>query len=201
MNYRTVPERYVSLCLRVGAHIEDFVDAYFGPAALQEEALAEGPHDPHSLRYEALALWDDAPRQGLEDDRVRWLLGQLRALECVTARLAGEDIAWAEEVERCFGIRPLHVDEELFRASHKNLDEVLPGSGDVSTRYNAWIDAANVPREMLPRAIEAVSAALRRRTVEIVDLPPEERVHYETVVGEPWEAFNWYCGDLAASFR
>jgi hypothetical protein len=41
VNYRTVPERYVSLCLRVGAHIEDFVDAYFGPAALQEEALAD----------------------------------------------------------------------------------------------------------------------------------------------------------------
>jgi hypothetical protein len=201
VNYRTVPERYVSLCLRVGAHIEDFVDAYFGPASLKDEALADGPHDPHSLRDEALALWDDAPRQGLEDDRVRWLLGQSRALECVTARLAGEDIAWAEEVERCFGIRPLHVDEELFRASHKKLDEVLPGSGDVSSRYNAWIDAANVPGEMLPRAIEAVNAALRRRTVEIVELPPEERVHYETVVGEPWEAFNGTRGVSAASFR
>jgi hypothetical protein len=61
VNYRTVPERYVSLCLRVGAHIEDFVDAYFGPASLKDEALADGPHDPPSLRDEALALRDDAP--------------------------------------------------------------------------------------------------------------------------------------------
>jgi hypothetical protein len=198
MNRRTVPERYVSLCLRVGAHVEDFVDAYFGPAALKEEALAEGPHDPHSLRDEALALLEDVPGEGLEDDRVRWLLGQLRGLECVTARLAGEDIAWTDEVERCFGIRPLQVDEELFRASHKKLDEVLPGSGDVSSRYNAWIDAANVPTETLPRAIEAFNALLRRRAAEIVELPPEERVDFETVSGEPWEAFNTYRGDLSS---
>lgn len=72
---RSVPERYVSLCLRVGAHIEDFVDAYFGPAALREEALADGPHEPHSLQEEALALLEGAPTEDLEDDRVQWLLG------------------------------------------------------------------------------------------------------------------------------
>lgn len=196
MNRRTVPERYVSLCLRVGAHIEDFVDAYIGPAALKEEVLAEGPLDPLGLRDEALALLEVAPGEGLEDDRVRWLLGQLRGLECVTARLAGEAITWADEVERCFGIRPMRVDEELFRASHRKLDEALPGSGDVGSRYNAWIDAANVPKETIPRAIEALSAALRRRTAEIVELPPEEQVDFETITGEPWQAFNSYRGDL-----
>jgi hypothetical protein len=196
VNRPTVPERYVRLCLRVGAHIEDFVDAYVGPAVLKEEALAEGRHDPRSLRDEALALLEDAPREGLEDDRVRWLLGQLRGLECVTARLAGEDIAWADEVERCFGIRPEHLDEQVFRASHKELDDALPGSGDLRTRYNAWLDAANVPKEAIRRSLEALTAALRRRTAEIVELPAEERVDWETVSGPVWEAFNSYRGDL-----
>lgn len=195
------PERYVRLCLRVGAHIEDFVDAYIGPAALKEEALAEGPHDPRGLRDEALALLEEVPREDLEDERVRWLLGQLRGLECVTDRLAGEDIAWADEVERCLGIRPQHVDEEVFRAGHAKLDEVLPGSGDLSSRYNAWLDAANVPAEGLPRAIHDFSGALRRRTAEIVQLPPDERVDYETVTGEPWEAFNAYRGDLRSEIQ
>jgi hypothetical protein len=193
---RSVPERYVSLCLRVGGHIEDFVDTYFGPAALKEAALADGPHEPHSLREEALALLEGAPREGLEDDRVQWLLGQLRGLECVTARLAGEDIAWSDEVERCFGIRPQHVDEDLFRASHRRLDEVLPGNGEVSSRYNMWLDATIVPNEMRPRAIEAFSAELRRRTAEIIELPLEERADFETVRGEPWQAFNDYRGNL-----
>jgi hypothetical protein len=196
VNRLTVTERYVTLCLQVDTHIEDFVDAYIGPAALKEKALAGGPRDPNSLRDEALALLEEVRGEGLEDDRLQWLVGQLRGLECVTARLAGEDIAWTDEVERCFGIRPGHVDEEQFRASHEKLDQALPGSGDVSSRYNAWIDAATVPGEKIPRAIETLSAALRGRTAEIVELPPEEKVDYETITGEPWQAFNTYHSDF-----
>ncbi len=193
-----IPERYVGLCLRVGALDEDFVDAYIGPAALMEEALADGPHDPRRLRDEALALIEDVPGEGLEDDRVAWLLGQLRGIECMTARLAGEDLPWTEQVERCFGIRPQHVDEDLFRASHEELDAALPGSGDLSSRYQAWIEAAEVPREDLPRVVEVLSAELRRRSAGIVELPPGERVDYEPVTGEPWQAFNRYRGELAS---
>jgi hypothetical protein len=198
MSNGTVPERYVTLCLRVGAHDEDFVDAYIGPAPLKENALADGPHDPQALREDALALLEDVNREGLEDDRVEWLLGQLRGIECVTARLAGEDISWSDQVERCFGIRPRHVDEELFRASHERLDDVLPGTGDLSSRYRAWIDAAVVPNETVPRVLDVLSAELRRRAADIVELPPGERVEFETVTGEPWQAFNHYRGDLAS---
>ncbi len=55
-----------------------------------------------------------------------------------------------------------------------------------------------VPNETLPRVVEALSAELRRRTSEIVELPAGERVDYETVTGEPWQAFNDYRGDLAS---
>lgn len=85
METRTVPERYVTLCLRVGAHDEDFVDAYIGPADLREEALAGAPHDPRMLRDEALALLDEVPEELPEGDRRRWLLAQLGAIECLTA--------------------------------------------------------------------------------------------------------------------
>jgi len=198
MSPGTVAERYVTVCLRVGMHVEDFVDAYIGPAALREAALANGPHDAEALRDEALALIEEVTRDGLEDDRGEWLLGQLRGIECVTAGLAGEDITWSDRVERCFGIRPRHVDEDLFRASHERLDQVLPGTGDLSSRYNAWLDGLVVPNETVPRVMEALTTELRRRTSEIVKLPPGERVDYETVTGEPWQAFNDYRGDLAS---
>jgi hypothetical protein len=196
-----LPERYVRLCLRVGAHVDDFVDAYIGPAGLRHEILAEEPLDPNALRDEARVLLEEAPRAGLEDDRVEWLRGQLGGIECVTARLAGEEIAWSDEVERCFGIRPHHVDEAVFRASHARLDEVLPGKGDVGARYNAWIESSFVPREALPSAVDALAAEMRRRTAGIVDLPPGEGVEFETVEGEPWQAFNWYRGDFRSRIQ
>jgi hypothetical protein len=51
-----VPERYVLLCLRVGRHIDGFIDAYIGPPNWKELVHAEEPIDPHVLRDEALAL-------------------------------------------------------------------------------------------------------------------------------------------------
>lgn len=108
------------------------------------------------------------------NDRVEWLLGQLRGIDCVAAGLAGEELAWSDRVERCFGIRPRHVDEEVFRAGHERLNEVLPGTGDLSSRYNAWLDAVIVPNETLPPVLEALSADLRRRTGELVELPAGE---------------------------
>jgi hypothetical protein len=196
MEPRSVPERYVRLCLQVDAHIEDFVDAYFGPVSLQEEVAAEGPLDPSRLHDEAVALAEETPAVGLENDRIAWLQPQLRGLECVTARLAGEEVGWSDEVERCLGFRPEYVNEERFRESHGRLDAALPGTGDLAARYHAWLDASVVPGDRILGALEAVSAALRRRTTRILELPPGERVEYETVTGEPWQAFNQYMGNL-----
>ena len=184
------------LCLRVGELVEDFVDAYVGPRVLRDEALADGPHDPASLRDEARTLLEAAPRADLEDDRVRWLRGQVRGLECVTARLAGEAVTWSDQVEQCFGMRPQHVDEQEFRSSHRRLDAVLPGSGDLARRYNAWLEGAEIPRESTLRAIGLLTPALRRRTAAVVDLPVGEHADFEPVTGEPWQAFNQYLGGL-----
>lgn len=111
-------------------------------------------------------------------------------------RLIGEDIAWADEVERCLGVRPEPVDEDVFRASHARLDAVLPGTGDLSSRYNAWLDSAMVPPAMVPRAIDALQPELRRRTAQLIELPPGEGADFETVTGEVWQAFNSYRGEL-----
>ena len=192
----SVPERYVALCLQVGEHVEGFVDAYIGPDDLRATALAVGTLDPQELRDEALALLDEVEGGDLEDDRKRWFQGQLHGIECVTARLAGEDVSWSDEVERCFGVRPVHVDEDVFRASHKKLDKALPGNGNLNKRYNAWLDASQVPRETLPRAIDVLSTELRRRAGGLVELPTGESVDYETIEDEPWQAFNLYRGNL-----
>ena len=189
-------ERYVALCLRLDAHVDGFVDAYFGPAELRTRIGAEEPVDPPILRDEAAALLEGLPNADLEPDRIRWLTGQLRGIECVASRLAGDEIAWSDEVERCFGIRPRHVDEEAFRVSHRALDEVLPAGGDLRSRYNAWLDSGNLPADARPRVIESLTDALRHRTTRIVELPSSETIEYETVRGEPWIAFNDYRGGL-----
>ena len=191
-----LPERYVRLCLRVEPHIDGFVDAYIGPPEWKEEIAAEAPSDPAQLRDEAAALLDELDGAGLEEDRVRWLRGQLEALECVTARLARVEMAWADEVERSFGVRPQRTDTAAFAEAHARLDAALPGSGSLRDRFLAWDERNAVPRDVLVPALERLRDALGPRAHALASMPAEESVAYELVSGEPWLAYNWYQGSF-----
>ena len=49
-------ERYLSLGLRLGRHIDGMVDAYYGPPELAAAVNAEPVHPPEQLVAEARAL-------------------------------------------------------------------------------------------------------------------------------------------------
>jgi hypothetical protein len=189
-----IPERYVWLCLRVGRHLDGFVDAFIGPSEMERAVEAEEPVDPEALRDEARLLLDGLGDADLSEDRRRWLRGQLQALACITARLAGEDITWADEVERCLGVRPTRTDASVLQEIHRRLDAALPGNGTLRERYNAW-DANNaVPREKLVPALERLQQVLDPRAHAIAPMPAEESVTYELASDVPWIAYNRYEG-------
>ncbi|HEY7875745.1 MAG TPA: DUF885 domain-containing protein, partial [Actinomycetota bacterium] len=184
------------LALRIGRHIDGFVDAYIGPRDLADHVEVEAPVDARALNEESLALLDELAAADLEQDRKRWLLGQLGALECVTDRLAGAQIRWSDEVERCYGVRPREAPTSDFEKVHSELDAVLPGGGDLRARYNRWIDGNAVPADLLMPAVDALRPRLQEAASAIVDLPPAERVEYQLVRDKSWLAFNWYQGDV-----
>ena len=146
------------------------------------------------MREDAHLLLDALDAADLEPDRRRWLRGQLVAIECITGRLAGEELPWAEEVERCLGVRPTRTGTDALEAIHRRLDAALPGRGDLSERYNDWDMRNAVPREHLVPALERLSELLRPRAHALAALPDEESVAYELVTGVPWIAFNRYEG-------
>ena len=189
-----LPERYVLLCLRAGRLVDGFIDLYFGPPELEARVGAEEPMAPRALQEEAVGLLDELPRADLEEDRVRWLEAQLRAIECVTSRLAGDDWAWSDEVERCLGIPPTFTDTAVFEEAHRRLDAALEGAGTLRERYISWDRDNAVPADRLIPALENLRPILRERTAAIVELPPDESVTYELVSGKPWLAYNWYKG-------
>ena len=189
-----MPERYVRLCLRVGRHIDGFVDAFIGPSEWERSIAADEPVHPRRLRDEAQILLAGLDDADLEEERRRWLRGQLEALECVTARLSGESIAWTDEVERCLGVSPTRTDTRVFEGVHRGLDPVIPGSGTVRERYSAWDENNAVSREKLVPALGRLKEVLRPRAHALAPMPAEESVTYEIVSNEPWIAYNWYEG-------
>lgn len=128
--------------------------------------------------------------------RRRWLRAQVFGLSVTARRLAGEEVAYADEVEWCYGVRPRRVPEDVLAAAHRRLDDVLPGSGPLRDRLVAWREAHTVPPDLLRPAISSLVEDLRQRTRERFGLPEGEHVEFELVTRQPWAGFNYYLGGL-----
>ncbi|HEX3839678.1 MAG TPA: hypothetical protein VHU85_02695 [Acidimicrobiales bacterium] len=205
-------DRYLTLGLRLGRHIDGMVDAYYGPPARAQAADREPMQPPDRLVAEARRLLADIDAGGALDGssegvagaaadgsapaRRRWLRAQVIGLMTTARKLAGEDIGYADEVEACYGIRPSRVDESTFAAAHARLDEVLPGNGPLAERLVSWRESHAVPTDSLRRAIDSLAEDFRDRTKTLFGLPEGEGVEFELVNNEPWSGFNYYLGDL-----
>lgn len=192
-------DRYLTLGLRLGRHIEGLVDAYYGPAELSDRVAEEPLVDPTGLLEEAKRLVADLAG-GLEPDldsrRRAWIATQTKGLLTVASKLAGQDIPYSDEVEACYGVRPRHLDEDIIEAAHRRLDAELPGSGPLPERVQAFRDAHVVPLERLGAVVESLAEDFRERTERMFGLPDGEQVDFGLVSNRPWSGFNHYLGDL-----
>jgi hypothetical protein len=189
--------RYLELGLALGRHVEGLVDAYFGPPELAARAAAAPPRPPAEIEGDLRRLLADLDAGAdVAAARRHWLRAQVTGLRTTAAKLAGEAIGYADEVEACYGVRPTMVDEETFSAAHRALDEVLPGSGPVRDRLIGWREAQAVPVDKVEAAVRSLAEDLRARTATRFGLPEGERIDFELVTDQPWSGFNYYLGGL-----
>ena len=184
----SVAERYVELCLRLARHDDELVDFYFGPREIAERVEQEPLREAGELATDARGL--------AEETDSAWLRAQLRGLEIVARKLAGEQIPYVDEVEGCYGTRPERVPEARFEEAHRALDELLPPGGTLAERYQRWDDGDPVPRDKLEPVLRTLGERLRERTRELFGLPDGETYELELVSDKHWQGFNDYRGEL-----
>jgi len=103
-----IVDRYLELGLRLGRHVDGFVDAYYGPPELAARVEAEPLRPPAELAADAgrlVADLDAGEGAGTGDGAVdagrrRWIRAQALGLRTSAHKLAGEPIAYLDEVER-----------------------------------------------------------------------------------------------------
>ncbi len=181
-------QRYVELGLRLTRLDEGLLDSYFGPPGIAQ-AIKEEPMP------EASDLVDDADRL-LDDLGEGWLRDQVTGLRTAAGRLAGEQIEYADEVEACFGVRPVRTKEAVLAAAYEDIDALLPGPGSLKERYRAWEQSSIVPAETIETLMAAVIDEARVRTRDLVGLPHGETIEVEFVRGTAWLGYQEYLGDL-----
>lgn len=190
-------ERYLTLGLRLGRHVDGLVDAYYGPPELAQAVAAEELVPSAELVEQAAALEAAvAADAGLEPHRRDWLADQVHGLRVYAGVIAGEPLSYSDEVEGCYGVRPGPWPEEAYREAHARLDELLPPGGSLTERFEGWRAQSAVPADRMVPALVAAAAVLRTRAAALVELPDGEQVDIEEVRDEPWWAFNYYLGGL-----
>ncbi|MDP9365676.1 MAG: hypothetical protein M3Q10_15885 [Chloroflexota bacterium] len=185
---------YVGLAFGIERHVPGYVDAYVGPAAVKEAALAGDAPEPARLLETARTLAVRVAEAEAPETRVGFLTAQVGAMIATCRRLAGEDLPYAEEVRACFDVEPERTPEAVFDAAIAELDGLLPGNGPVAERMVAWRGRFAISPEAARAVIDAVVPELRARTAAIVELPAGESVEFRFVRDQPWSGYNWYLG-------
>ena len=191
---------YLRLTLEIGTHEKDYVDAYYGPVALKQEAEAR-PSTIPELKSEAdrirtmLDAIDGTALPALERKRHAWLLAHLASARFRLDMIEGVRRPFREESERLFGIRPELRPLETYDPVLAGIEALVPGDGPLSERVEAYRNRYMIPADRINAVMDASIAECRRRTVSHLGLAANERFTMELIKGQPWSAYNWYKGD------
>ena len=192
---------YLLLQLTIGEKEEGYIDAYYGPPEVQEQAKAEAAsNDLAGLAERATALRERlssaAPEPGtLEARRAAFLDAQLVAAQTRLRMMQGEALSFQDEAEGLFGVRPETPDLATFDPLIERIDALVPGEGPLWQRIEAFRSRFDIPADKLKAVMDAGIAECRRRTLAHFDLPEGERFDLELVTDKPWSGYNWYQGD------
>jgi hypothetical protein len=196
----SIARDYVKLQLAIGEKEEGYVDAYYGPPEWQAEAKMGSRALPDlaaragvlAVRLRSLA---DARLEPIERRRRDFLLANLRAASTRLRMMQGEKLAFADEAEGLFGVRPELRPLAAYDPVLARIERLVPGTGPLADRVDAFQERFSIARDRLDPVMRAAIAECRRRTVAHIALPANERFSLEFVTGKSWGGYNWYKGD------
>lgn len=194
MTVDAISRDYIDLSFAIERHMEGFIDGYVGPSHLKDEAQAKPNRSLDTIAEGIAQLRRDLQGSDYPTRRKQYLGVQLTGMTTVVRKLAGDNIAYRDEVRSCFDIEPTHTSEERYDAAIEQLDALLPGEGSVQDRMTSWKQRFEVTPDIAQQMIARIAAEARERTRSLVTLPADEDVTFSLVNDKPWSGYNWYLG-------
>ncbi len=188
---------YLKLGLRFNRVVDGFVDAYTGDLQLRRDVDNEPAPDPMELSRRGKILSAATADADLPADRAAFLTAHLDALHVAGRRLAGEQMSFIDEVHSYFQVQISEVDTDVYAAAHREISEIIGGSGPLPDRLAAVRAVDTCPPELVEKAVRTVAAALRERVAAPTGLAGlDEHIEFEIAHDVAWSGFNYYLGGL-----
>jgi hypothetical protein len=196
----SLSQEYIRLSLAMTPHDSNFVDAYYGPAQLQENAI-KSPLSLVQIKAKAHALLASLNKQtapnanSIESLRIAYLQKQTTAMLGRIDLLQGKKMTFDQESAVLYDAVAPHYNREHFEHILKQIDALLPGPGTTVARVNAFRSQFIIPRDKLMTVFETAIQGCREQTLKHIALPEGENFKLEFVTGKVWSGYNWYKGN------
>ncbi|MCK5742132.1 MAG: hypothetical protein KAH48_07935 [Chlorobi bacterium] len=193
-------EKFVSLVLSTGKYDKNYVDAYYGPEELKEAAEAEG------LSLKSVISQADSLTSALLENfnneknpeivaRHNHLIRMCLSLKFRAQFIDGRNMTFDEESLLIYDAVAPSNSYEHYDSIIAELEDVLPGKGDLDKRFVEYRNQFIIPTDKLDIVFKAAVAEGRRRTKLHITLPENESFKVEYVKDVSWGAYNWYKGN------
>lgn len=192
--------QYVGLGLTIGQYDKDFVDAYYGPDSLRPKTPKQAVFPKDSLLAAVDQLISELKKNMGEQtndtlrSRANWMMYQLTAFGRRIKIFSGETASFDEESKDLFGVTAPSYPEKYYQSLVARLDSTLPGTGNVSDRFQSLANRFIIPKDKVDTVFKTAIAECRKRTMAHYQLPPSENFTLEYVTNKPWSGYNWYKG-------
>lgn len=202
MTINDIAKDYVKLVLQVGQYDSDVVDAYYGPQEWKPESIAADAAFPHQDFYmqaqtlmSALDNVDLTRLEAEQSPRANMLKKQLIAIATKIEMMGGKTYSFDEEAKRLYDAQPPVFDLAYFDELLTQLDNHLPGEGDISARYNEYANQFIIPSDKLNAVFKVAIADARKITLAHMNLADNENFALEFVTDKAWSGYNFYQGN------
>ncbi len=193
-----VAESYVQLVLALGRHDPDYVDAYYGPEEWSRNAETEqislnDIEKRAGTLLSQLAREPTPPSSDMLRLRYDYLTAQLRAVVARVGFVEGTRLSFDDESMALYDAVAPVTSRRDFERVLDELDDELPGRGDIQGRLAVFQSRFIVPTDRLEQVFAAAIDACRTQTAMHID---EENFTVEYVTDKPWSGYNWYQGNF-----
>jgi hypothetical protein len=191
-----IAEGYVRTALQLAQHDASLVEAWRG-----SDRLIPGPRVPvariaaeiHDLQN-GIDQHANHPGSATDKARIDYLDRQLRALDFAAGRLLGKAASLDEQARDEFAVSFSQPDADAVTSTLAEIDRLLPGSGRLIDRVNAFRARLTVPADRRQAVMQLALDACREAVAPVIDLPKDEGVTIRFHKNMPWDAFARYAG-------
>ena len=191
-------KNYLLLALRIGKHINNYVDSYFGPNELSNLVDNEVKTSPKKLLKDCTLLQSTLEDQGYTKKRTNFLRKMLRAMETSIRLQNGNNIPYIDQVRRLYDIEPTLIADSYFYQIAEDLSEAYQGKGMLEEKMKSTRKKRKIPKKkvipMFHKSIDYVA----KRTKELFFnlLPEDEEITINKVRKIFYGVKDWYLGNF-----